>query len=291
PRGLGHPGRHRAPARGDHRAQRALALVELGVARPAAQATSADSACSTSARSRSASSSASRSSTSSRARFRAVSIATSSVSTAAVWRSMRAIVWSTRSATRPSVSGSLSVRILNSWPRMRTETERRALTRLLLRRVVELGVEVVELRDQLVDALGDVLPLLVRLDQPLLERAHAARALLDLAPQRGVLVAHPAVRARQGCDRALEAREGEGFAVALGNWGPPSTRSYRRGRKGGKRDRSDGRTAFCAALAGRAEALRAGSDPAVARLEPRLADEIAIDGPGGLAPLPERPDD
>jgi hypothetical protein len=41
-------------------------------------------------------------------------------------------------------------------------------------RVVELGVELIDLRDQLVDALGHVLAALVRFEQLFVESANAA---------------------------------------------------------------------------------------------------------------------
>jgi hypothetical protein len=90
---------------------------------------------------------------------------------------------------------------------------------------------VVELRDQLVDALRDVPPLLVRLEQALLERVDPTRLLLDLAAQARVLLPQPTVRPGQRLDGALE--PAEVVVVALPD------RSIRNGRTPVARDRTD----------------------------------------------------
>ena len=75
----------------------------------------------------------------------------------------------------------------------------------------------VELRDELVDALRDVLALLVRLEDLLLQAVDAPALLLDLAPQPGVLVPQPTVSLGQRLDRALEPPEVVVVALAIRN--------------------------------------------------------------------------
>jgi hypothetical protein len=75
----------------------------------------------------------------------------------------------------------------------------------------------VELGQQLVDPLRHVLALLVRLEQPLLERADLSRLLLDLAPQPRVLAAKSTVRIGQVSYRTFESAEIEVRAVAIRN--------------------------------------------------------------------------
>ena len=73
--------------------------------------------------------------------------------------------------------------------------------------LAELRVEVIELRDHLVDALGDVLSPLVRLEQLSFEGTNATRLLFDLASQRPGLLALSPVRLRERGDGALESLE------------------------------------------------------------------------------------
>jgi len=82
----------------------------------------------------------------------------------------------------------------------------------------------VELRHELVDPLHDVLALLVRLEQSLLQAADVSRLLLDLAPQPGVLAAQPTVRLCERLDGALESPEVELLAAAIRNGRTPDPR-------------------------------------------------------------------
>jgi hypothetical protein len=87
---------------------------------------------------------------------------------------------------------------------------------------------VIELRDELVDALGDVLALLVRLEHLLLERVDASRLLLDLAAQARVLDPQAPVALGERFDRALQSSEVVRtllvVALAIGNGRPPLRR-------------------------------------------------------------------
>jgi hypothetical protein len=66
---------------------------------------------------------------------------------------------------------------------------------------------VVDLSDQLVDALGDVLPALIRVAEIAFERLDALHLRRELFAQRAVLVAKALGRVDQGADRALETIE------------------------------------------------------------------------------------
>ena len=77
----------------------------------------------------------------------------------------------------------------------------------------ELPVQVTELSDQLVDALGDVLPLLVRLEHLTFEGAKLPALLFELAPQPRVLVHLPLVGASEIFDDTFESIEVVGVAI------------------------------------------------------------------------------
>ena len=99
----------------------------------------------------------------SRARLRAVSIATSYESTAPVFDSTRSIVSSTVRAMRAHAAGGSSLRIRKSCPRILTVTVRFSLkTPPPSIAPLELRLELIELRDQLVDALARILTPLIR---------------------------------------------------------------------------------------------------------------------------------
>jgi len=79
------------------------------------------------------------------------------------------------------------------------------------------GVELIDLGDQLVDALGDVLPPLIRLEELLVEVANSPILLVDFAAQRGVGAQQLLVARHQVGDGALQALEIVVVAVAVRN--------------------------------------------------------------------------
>jgi hypothetical protein len=108
----------------------------------------------------------------------------------------------------------------------------------------ETRVDLVDLRDQVVDAFRRVLAALIHLEKLVVERADAAFALLELAAQVAVLVSERSISLDQGAHRALEAIELVTVDVGSGNGETPRpTRSYRAGTKGVKR-RVDSKRAF-----------------------------------------------
>ena len=69
----------------------------------------------------------------------------------------------------------------------------------------------IEVGDQLIDALVGVLPALIRGDQFRIESADALSALGECGPQARVFPAEPIVRFDQRPDRALESINVAGF--------------------------------------------------------------------------------
>lgn len=65
----------------------------------------------------------------------------------------------------------------------------------------------IELRDQIFDALRDVAPPLVQLEDLLVEASHPPLALLDLALQGRMLVQQAAMLLEQRADRAFQPLE------------------------------------------------------------------------------------
>ena len=65
----------------------------------------------------------------------------------------------------------------------------------------------IDLADQLVDALCDVLPALIRVTKIAFQRLDALRLRGELLAERAVLVAQPLRRVDQRADRALQAIE------------------------------------------------------------------------------------
>jgi len=74
-----------------------------------------------------------------------------------------------------------------------------------------LRVELIEMGDQLIDALVGVLPPLVRRDQFSIEGANALPSLGERGPQARIFPAEPIVRFDQRPDRALEPIKVAGF--------------------------------------------------------------------------------
>jgi hypothetical protein len=72
---------------------------------------------------------------------------------------------------------------------------------------VELDAEVIDLRDQLVDALGDVLSPLIGLQELLVEIANALVAGVDLLAKRSILLLQTSVAIHQRCNRLLQSLE------------------------------------------------------------------------------------
>ena len=99
----------------------------------------------------------------------------------------------------------------------------------------ELSVEMIELGDELVDALGNVLALLVGFEKPTFERADRAPLLFQLATKADVLFHLAFIRADEIFDDAFQSLEVEGtVSLRAGNDSPPRPGSYRRTRKGVK---------------------------------------------------------
>jgi hypothetical protein len=71
----------------------------------------------------------------------------------------------------------------------------------------ELSVQMVELGDELVDALRDILALLVRLEQLALQSAKLATLLLELAAHTSVLVDLALIRPDEIFDDAFQSFE------------------------------------------------------------------------------------
>ncbi len=84
----------------------------------------------------------------------------------------------------------------------------------------------IELRDHLVDALGDVLSPLVRLEQLSFEGSDATRLLLDLASRRRRLFALTTVPLRERGDGALESLEIVDVSFVRNEGTPVHTGSY-----------------------------------------------------------------
>ena len=108
-------------------------------------------------------------------------------------------------------------------------------TTLLGVRLAELRVEVIDLRDHLVDALGDVLSPLVCLEQLTIEGTDPTRLLLDLASQRRSLLALTPVLLRERGNGALESLEIVGVLFGRNEGTPVHTGSYPPRRKSVKR--------------------------------------------------------
>ena len=89
--------------------------------------------------------------------------------------------------------------------------------------LAELRLEVIELRDHLVDALRHVLSPLVRFEQLPFEGTNATRLLFDLAPQARTLLALPPVRLGERGNGPLESLEIVGVSLVR-NEGPPRQR-------------------------------------------------------------------
>ena len=79
----------------------------------------------------------------------------------------------------------------------------------------------IELRDQLVDALRNVLSTLVRLEEASFERPDVPVLLLDPAPQRTLVLLRAAIRPREARYRALESLEVVDLFAAARNGSTP----------------------------------------------------------------------
>jgi hypothetical protein len=86
-------------------------------------------------------------------------------------------------------------------------------------------LEVIELCDQLVDALRDVLSPLVRLEEPSFERPDVPVLFLDPASQRPLVLLRAAIRPREARHRALESLEVVALFAAARNENTPVRRN------------------------------------------------------------------
>ena len=150
--------------------------------------------------------------------------------------------------------------------------------------LAELRVEVIELRDHLVQAFRNVLSPLVRLEQLSFEGTDAARLFLDLASQRRGLLALTFVRIRERADGALESLEVIGVSFVRNEGTPRPHRIVP-----GSEEFSQAAGAIwwgTRKIGVSGKTLSARLDVRLTRLEPRVTVEIPVDGARGFATFP-----